>query len=388
MEFIKPNDRGRMYAALVKSYAEGWSWNEAAAYWSGVWPESVESDNLARLIHGSPEPWEQIQQIFNVRGNAEFWFSEKRNDLAYLLDFEDADIRGADSPIVKLFDYFLSKNRQFLFEGLAKKQWTGEESLYYLSCCPKDFVSKTKRVIQLSPNETLDESLDEFYTDYLKIKELLCMVMKDGVSKNYYAEFYGHKAINKFNKSEDGMNLPHPVSCFKAFSRDKLEPQAFSPFIFRMANVIDAVTAKSDSKGLSTVEERPQSHSEQQNEASIENIEVVDGVTVKQLRALLDEKNEGTTFCPRLLAAIRVELELNAMREQVKGANTFTMMHGKSEGKCRKELIEQHCRALKIFNCNDSDAIKQSGRRTVTPQDTKPIERVLMHEREAKIGRR
>ena len=120
---------------------------------------------------------------------------------------------------------------------------------------------------------------------------------------------------------------------------------------------------------------------------SLDAIEIIEGVTVADIKALLDEKNEGTTFCPRLLAAIRVELELNAMRAQVKAPNNFTFVYRKSEDDCRKELIEKHCKTLKIFNCNDSDALKQSGRRTVTPQDKKPIERVLMHEREAKTGR-
>lgn len=376
MEKIQPNEYGRMYAALVKSYAEGWSWDEATEYWGGYWPENYGKALPEGITEHDTCP-NDLWEISKLRGNAEFWFSKNRNFLKHYL--EDTFNVVSDSPIVRLFDYFLGKNRQFLFEYLAKKEWTGEEALYCLSCCPKEFVdSKAKEEKELPS----DDLLGDCYTDYLKIKELLCKVIKDGVSKNYFAEFYGHKAKNKFNKSENGMNLPHPVACFKAFSRDKLEPQAFSPFIFRMADEIEAVADKRESKA----DELSKNDCEKQSD--FENIEVVEGVTVKQLRKLLDEKNEGTTFCPRLLAAIRVELELNAMREQVKAPNTFTMVHGKSEKDCLRELIEQHCNELEIFNCNDSDAIKRSGRRTVTPQDSRPIARVLMREREAKIGRR
>lgn len=119
-----------------------------------------------------------------------------------------------------------------------------------------------------------------------------------------------------------------------------------------------------------------------------DNIEVVRGITVRQLRGLLDEKNEGTTFCPRLLASIRVELELNAMRAQVKAPNNFTFVYRKSEGNCRKELIEKHCKELRIFNCKDSDAKKRSGNRTITPLDTNAITRVLAHGRELNDGRK
>lgn len=118
-----------------------------------------------------------------------------------------------------------------------------------------------------------------------------------------------------------------------------------------------------------------------------DDMTVVKGLTVGQLRGLLDEKNEGSTFCPRLLAAIRVELELNKKRAQVEEPNNFTMLYGKNEKELRKTLIEDQCKKLKIFNCNDSDAQKRSGNRTITPQDVGPIERVLMHEREAKNGR-
>ena len=407
MEEIQPYERGRMYAALVKSYVSGWGWHEAASYWNGFWPESGEPATSDWVVRGFANI-EDEERIFGWRGNAEFWFVDNKNLLSGLLDTEPNEVVHK-SRIFELFDTLKRQDKDFLLEGLAKKEWTGEEAVHYLSSCSPALYETS---FEYSACDSFSAEEHERLRDFRDVGDLLREVMSQGVTKNFSAGFFGHIAPNKFNRSENGMDLAHPVTCFRAFTRERLEPQAFKPLIFQIADEIEGETVPA---ALSVQFDDLQRFWKQIPSPSIADLdaysspdsgdckgkldlpnvptlfdgtEVVRGITVGQLRGLLDEKNEGTTFCPRLLAAIRAELELNAMRAQVKKSNTFTMTHGKNEKACLKRLIEQQCRELRIFNCNDSDAQKRSGKRTITSQDTAPIERVLKHEREAKNGRR
>ena len=55
-----------------------------------------------------------------------------------------------------------------------------------------------------------------------------------------------------------------------------------------------------------------------ENQSIVPNdMEVVAGLTVGKLRELLDEKNEGKTFCPVLLASARTAIEVAAARQRI-----------------------------------------------------------------------
>lgn len=398
MNEIGQEERGRMYAALVKSYKSGWTPFEAGALFCGYWPDTYfDGEEIEKGLawFGGLDTCEEIK-------TAEQWFSEKRQWL-------DEQFLNQESPIVALFDALKSKDALFLLEGLAKSEWTGYEACHYLSGCSPYLQEASCDSFSI---RDFDAEQHEKLNDFQDVDKTLREVMKGGVGNNFSAEFFGHRAPNKFNRSKDGMALAHPVDCFRAFSREVLEPQAFKPFIFQIADEIEggaepsapsvqiddlqSFWAQTPSPSVADMDAYSSSDSgDCKGKLDLPNVptlfdgtEVVRGITVGQLRGLLDEKNEGTTFCPRLLASIRVELELNAMRAQVKAPNNFTFVYRKSEGDCRKELIEKHCKELRIFNCKDSDAKKRSGNRTVTPLDTNAITRVLAHGRELNDGRK
>ena len=401
MKEIGKEERGRMYAALVKSYKTGWTPFEAGALFCGYWPETYEAPDDFDIRQIDPD-WLADADKFAEYKTVEHWFSGLRGWLENTFPNEK-------SPIVVLFDDLKRKDLLFLVKGLAEAEWTGYEACHYLSACSPNLQEAS---FHSCSDDDFDAEEHERLNDFQDVDKTLREVVSGGVGKNFSAEFYGHRAPNKFNRSKDGMALAHPVDCFRAFSREVLEPQAFKPFIFQIADEIEggaepsapsvqiddlqSFWAQTPSPSVADLDAYTSFDSgDCKGELALpiapnmsDGIEVVSGVTLGQLRGLLDEKNEGTTFCPRLLAAIRAELELNAMRVQVKEPNTFTMTHGKDEKACLKRLIEQQCRELRIFNCNDSDVQKRSGNRTITSQDTAPIERILRHEREAKNGRR
>lgn len=398
MKAIDPAERGKMFKMLLSSYQTGWGPFEAGSLFCGFWPDSYEEGEAIE----KGLAWFGGLDTCNEIKTAEQWFGEQR-------DWLFQQFLDRESPIVSLFDELKKKDAVFLLEGLSKAEWTGYEACHYLSGCSPNLQEASFHCCSL---EDFDAEEHERLNDFKDVDKTLRVVMSSGVGNNFAAEFYGHITPNKFNRSKGGMSLAHPVGCFRAFSREMLEPQAFKPLIFQIADEIEGEAepaapsvqfddlqsfwAQTPSPSVADLDAYTSFDSgDCKGELALpiapnmsDGIEVVSGVTLGQLRGLLDEKNEGTTFCPRLLAAIRAELELNAMRVQVKEPNTFTMTHGKDEKACLKRLIEQQCRELRIFNCNDSDVQKRSGNRTITSQDTAPIERILRHEREAKNGRR
>lgn len=84
--------------------------------------------------------------------------------------------------------------------------------------------------------------------------------------------------------------------------------------------------------------------------ASSDDIVVVNGVTVKQLRGLLDEKNEGKTFCPVLLAGVRTALEVADKRNTIGFDWSIN-----AENSFAKRIAKKRCVELEIFTA-DSNA--------------------------------
>lgn len=75
-----------------------------------------------------------------------------------------------------------------------------------------------------------------------------------------------------------------------------------------------------------------------------DSYEVVPGITIGELRALLDEEFKGTRFRPLLLATIRAAIEIDRMRAQVPQNGSFTMTHGcKADEVLEKKLSELGC---------------------------------------------
>ena len=78
-----------------------------------------------------------------------------------------------------------------------------------------------------------------------------------------------------------------------------------------------------------------------------EDMSVVDGICVAQLRMLLDEKNEGTTFCPVLLAGVRTALLVGNKRKEM-GSN----WNSSAEKRFASRIAEEQCRKLGIVTAN------------------------------------
>lgn len=368
MDEIRAHERGRMYAALVKSYRDGWTPFEAGALFTGYWPDTYfEGEEIDRGLawFGGQDDCEEIK-------TAEQWFSENRGWL-------DEQFLNQESPIVALFDELKSKDELFLLEGLSRKVWTGWDAVSYLSACSSDLYEAS---FAYGAEFSAEDS--EKISDRRDVNEVLGKVMAGGVGNNFFADFYGDQAINKFNRSKDGMDLPHPVGCFRRFSREHLEPQGFKPPIFKIAEEIEAAgygfmlgssvaldelrellrtIPPASVEGLSAPIEADDEYlagaldsaeveavAPSEPKADPDSIEIVAGVTVGDMRALLDERNEGKTFCPVLLAAVRVAKVANVFRVE-------TDEYGfKRKGKRLKNDIETEVRrqlkAMRIYTAN------------------------------------
>lgn len=105
----------------------------------------------------------------------------------------------------------------------------------------------------------------------------------------------------------------------------------------------------------SEAEEPPEARSETGGEPS-DAFEVVPGITLGDLKALLDERHKGETFRPLLLAAVKSAIELNRLESEVPEGKSFTIFHGKS----REEFIREQLEELKCFNPNRKDKVVSS----------------------------
>lgn len=107
-----------------------------------------------------------------------------------------------------------------------------------------------------------------------------------------------------------------------------------------------------------------------------DSYEVVPGVTVGELRSLLDEECEGVSFRPVLLATIRAAIEIDRMLAQVPKNGSFTVTHGRKPD----EVIEEKLSELECWNPNEQQDL-------VSDADLKCLTRTLRLTRMAKNGR-
>ena len=88
------------------------------------------------------------------------------------------------------------------------------------------------------------------------------------------------------------------------------------------------------------------------DENDFAGLEIVPGVTVADLRAMLD--SSSPMYCPRLLAAILTKIEI--MPREEKDSKGFTELPVTKESKYKKTVAEEsvkHLTSVGVFSCND-----------------------------------
>lgn len=107
---------------------------------------------------------------------------------------------------------------------------------------------------------------------------------------------------------------------------------------------------------LTSETEAPSETRSQTGDAHSDTFEVVPGITLGDLKALLDERHKGETFRPLLLAAVKSAIELDRLGAEVPEGKSFTIFHGKK----REEFIKEQLEALNCFNPNRKDKVVSS----------------------------
>lgn len=107
--------------------------------------------------------------------------------------------------------------------------------------------------------------------------------------------------------------------------------------------------------------------------------EVVPGVSLGDLRALLDERNEGSTFRPLLLAAIKSAIGIAKMQEEVPEGSTFLHHYNKGVPTAETEIRRNELAALGCW-----DPLSKAHR--VSKADMDRVEQVLRLARCKKNG--
>lgn len=132
--------------------------------------------------------------------------------------------------------------------------------------------------------------------------------------------------------------LEFPVEAYAAFLRDNGLPLPEAWKRLDLDPPTQGAEAPAEAGNPETVEP------EAPSVAPDDSYEVVPGVTVGELRALLDEEREGTSFRPVLLVAIRAAIEIDRMRAQVPPNGSFTVTHGcKPDEVIKEKLSESGC---------------------------------------------
>lgn len=152
-------------------------------------------------------------------------------------------------------------------------------------------------------------------------------------SDEYYTGvFMGRKSLNEYVRVE---SLEFPVGAFKVFLRAEGMPMpdfwkdgpgtALKP----APAAYPVTAAPSQQDECREVESAPVA-------AAPDDMEVVPGVTVGNLRAMIDEKSSA--YCPRLLAAIQTKIALMP-RESVLRNDTVYERYAKTESVSRLKAL-------------------------------------------------
>lgn len=155
-------------------------------------------------------------------------------------------------------------------------------------------------------------------------------------SDEYYTGvFMGRKSLNEYVRVE---SLEFPVGAFKDFLRAegmpmpdfwKVEQNGAGSPIKPAPAAYPVTAAPSQQDECREVESAPVA-------AAPDDMEVVPGVTVGNLRAMIDEKSSA--YCPRLLAAIQTKIALMP-RESVLRNDTVYERYAKTESVSRLKAL-------------------------------------------------
>ena len=187
-------------------------------------------------------------------------------------------------------------------------------------------------------------------------------------SDEYYTGvFMGRKSLNEYVRVE---SLEFPVGAFKDFLRAEGMPMpdfwkdgpgtALKP----APAAYPVTAAPSQQDECREVEPAPVA-------AAPDDMEVVPGVTVGNLRAMIDEKSSA--YCPRLLAAIQTKIALMP-RESVLRNDTVYERYAKTESVSR-------LKALGVVNPKD-----KSRNPDPADLDVNAVARILCRKRKKKEG--
>ncbi len=189
-------------------------------------------------------------------------------------------------------------------------------------------------------------------------------------AENYYngATLFGFKSLNG---SKDMEGLVFKVEAFAAFLRAKglPLPEAWQRR-FNLEPHAQGTETPTKAGNPETVEPGAP------KVVADDSLEIVQGVTVGELRALLDEEREGDSFRPVLLATIRAAIEIDRMRAQVPPNGSFTVTHGRKPDEVIKEKLSE----LECWNPN-------ARQNRVSDADMKCVTRMLRLTYMAKNGR-
>ena len=163
----------------------------------------------------------------------------------------------------------------------------------------------------------------------------------------YGAELCGHLSLNNQSKPVD---LVFPVEAYAA---------ALQRLGFPLPPEWSHLQPDASGDGFEALTSETEAPSETRSEtgdAPSDAFEVVPGITLGDLKALLDERHKGETFRPLLLAAVKSAIELDRLGSEVPEGKSFTIFHGKK----REEFIKEQLEALNCFNPNRKDKVVSS----------------------------
>lgn len=158
------------------------------------------------------------------------------------------------------------------------------------------------------------------------------------------------------SKNEVASNVPFPAEAFAKILHDKglaIPVEWDRRFSFQQKEDSSVTNNETEEQKSAIVET-----------LASDDMQVVDGITVEQIRGLLDEKNEGTTFCPVLLAAVRTALEVADRRKKIGPNWSFS-----AESSFAKKIADKRCVELGILTADSSAKGREKDRPSNADKD-------------------
>ena len=240
---------------------------------------------------------------------------------------------------------------------LSKKSWTGKEAVYLILDIDP-WAETTKQFEKIDRSfysasdlqifiENLPEPLRVRYQEVYTLRQRLESVIHEQTSNRimynvrpniYY--FNGYQARNAFGQHSE-LEVSFPVEAYKRFAQEEVLPLnkcgADVP-IFGLFYEDQNSQNESDSLIPSTQTENDS------------DIELIEGITVSEVRSYLDRQSEE--FRPRLLALFKL---LKAVKGIQKGASKYEKTIGDEISKILQEMGIGNINDCEEFNVTDKD---------------------------------